>query len=100
MILLLASTITVAQPATATRWLELCRPALARKAGGEIQSITVQSTRIGRRSTIVRGETTVFIGMGTPGPGSASAHHLIRATYHYSCSIRSGRVTRVTLTQP
>lgn len=100
MILLMASTIVTAQPASAARSLALCRAALARKAGGEIQSIASSSTSVSGRTTTVRGQMTVFVGMGPPEPGSASAHHLIRATYHYSCSIRSRRVTRVRLTQP
>jgi hypothetical protein len=79
--------------------VELCKPALARKAGGVIDRITVTSATAGK-TTVIRGALTVLIGMPPAPAGSASAHHLIRADYHYSCSTRRGRIVRTTLTQP
>lgn len=96
--LLLASIVSTHVPATATA-LKLCRPAIARKAEGEIQVISVSRSYASRKTRLVRGQVTVFVGMGPAPQGSASTHHLIRATYDYSCSVRSGRVRTVIVSQ-
>ena len=67
----------------------MCRPVLAQKAGGEIATIDVRSSRlVGGRRTLT-GRLTAFLGMGPPAPGSASAHHLIRADFIFRCQIGS-----------
>ena len=96
--LLLASTASAHVPGTSAA-MQLCRPAIARKAEGEIQVISVSRSYASRRTRLVRGQVTVFVGMTAATPGSASTHHLIRATYDYSCSVRSGRVRTVILSQ-
>jgi hypothetical protein len=79
--------------------LATCRPVLARKAEGQISTIDVRSAHRRGRTTTISGEIVVFVGMGTPAPGSASAHHLIRASYAYRCSVRGGKVVKTTLSQ-
>lgn len=79
--------------------LKLCRPALERKAGGEIQTIGVTSTRKVRRGYAISGQMTVFIGMGPPQPGAASAHHLIRANFDFSCRTFGRNVRKTTVSQ-
>lgn len=97
MIAILLLSVAAATPENAT--LAVCRPELARRAGGDIQSINIAQTRKVGRTTELRGQMTVFVGMGRPAPGSASTHHLIRATYHYSCRVRSGKVRSIALGQ-
>jgi hypothetical protein len=82
------------------RIVQLCKPVLARKAGGQIDHMSVSSKSVRRSTTIIRGQLTAFIGMPRAQAGSASAHHLIRADYHYSCSVRRGRILGTSLTQP
>lgn len=75
--------------------LSLCRPLLSREAGGEIATIEIASTRrVGRRTTI-KGRLTAFLGMGPPQAGSASAHHLIRSDFTFSCRLDRGKVRGV-----
>jgi hypothetical protein len=80
--------------------LAACRPALARKAGGDIAEIAVATSSVSGKQRIIRGPMTVFIGMAKAPTGQASTHHLIRANYHYSCWTRHGAVVRTKLTQP
>jgi hypothetical protein len=68
--------------------LKLCCPVLARKAGGEIDTITVGSSRTSGKDRMISGSLTAFLGMAPPAPGSASAHHLIRAEFSYRCTVR------------
>jgi len=91
--------ISALSPTHSTAALRICRPALERKAGGEIDQITVETTSRWRGTTRLRGRMTVFVGMGTPALGSASAHHLIRAEYRYSCWVRKERVWKATIEQ-
>ena len=79
--------------------LKLCRPALARKAGGEIQTIGATSVRKVRGGQTVSGKMTVFVGMGEPKPGAASAHHLIRADFDFVCRIAGRNVRKTTVSQ-
>ena len=73
--------------------LELCRPTLAQKAGGEIQSIAATTMRKVRGGFAIEGRLTIFVGMGPPQPGSASAHHLIREDFDFHCRT-SGKTVR------
>ena len=78
----------------------LCKPSLARKAGGEIATIAVTSSRLSGSEKVIEGRLTAFVGMGRPAPGYASSHHLIRAEFTYRCSIIGGRVHEVRLNPP
>lgn len=80
--------------------LTQCRPALARKAGGEINAIDADAARVTGDWVVIRGPMTVFIGEGPAAPGTATTHHLIRAQYDYACWVRDGRVRKTTLAQP
>lgn len=77
--------------------MRLCRPVLARKAGGEIQTISPGSTRRHGHSLTVEGELTAAVGMGPPAAGSASAHHLIRTDFHFRCRTAQGHVVQATV---
>jgi hypothetical protein len=96
--LLLAAAL-IQRPAD-VRALQLCKVALARRAGGEIDRITTDSATASGKTRVIRGQVSVFIGMPPAPPGSARAHHLIRAEYHYSCRMRRGRIVTTTLVQP
>ena len=72
--------------------MDLCRPVLARKAGGQIDAIEVTSFRVGKKDIAISGRAIVFLGMGAPPEGSAGAHHLIRAEFTYHCTVRRARV--------
>jgi hypothetical protein len=95
---LLLAAIVAVHPTSANSALALCRPALARKAGGEIATIAIGKSSISGSSTRIGGRMTAFVGMGAPAPGSASAHHLIRADYNYQCWVRAGRVRKTIVT--
>jgi hypothetical protein len=77
----------------------LCRAKLQRRIPGDIGDMTTDSVRKSGRTRTIHGTVTALIGMGEPGPGQASAHHLIRATYRYSCSVRASRVRKTSLTR-
>ena len=72
--------------------LQLCRPVLERHAEGDIQTIDVRSVATSRSGLTIRGRLTAFLRMGPVPPGSARTHHLVRAEFDYSCTVRSGRV--------
>ncbi len=72
--------------------LQLCRPRLEQRVGGQVQTNDVRSERSTYAGLILRGRLTAFLGMGSPPPGSASTHHLIRADFNYVCEVRGGRV--------
>jgi hypothetical protein len=97
MIVLILAQAVAAQAAQANGALELCRPVLARKAGGEIATIEVESVRAASRGRTIEGRLSAFLGMGPPPPGSASTHHLIRAEFTYRCRVRGGRVREARL---
>ena len=97
MILLILSA-TAAIPAGADEAMELCRPALARKIDGEIETLTPTSVRKKGRKLLIEGQLTAFLGMPKPAPGSASAHHLIRAEFDFRCRTSGGRVRRTSVT--
>jgi hypothetical protein len=96
---LLVAAALIQSPADA-RALQLCKAGLARKAGGEINRITIDSATASGRTKVIRGQVSVFVGMPPAPPGSARAHHLIRADYHYNCQVRHGRIVEATLVQP
>lgn len=96
--ILLALAVFSAEPvADADDALRICRPALARKAGGDIQTVSATATRKTRHGITVTGQLTAFIGMGPPQPGSASAHHLIRGDFDFLCRIKGMRVVKTTV---
>lgn len=84
---------------TKARALELCRPRLERKVGGEIQTIDVRSVRRTDAGLTLKGRLTANLGMGPPQPGYASTHHLIRADFDFVCGVRGNRV-RYTSAKP
>jgi len=89
--LLITAAAAITRP-DVTAAMELCRPILARKAGGEISAIEVTSFDARRKDIVIKGRLIAFLGMGPPPPGSASPHHLIRAEFTYRCSVRRARV--------
>jgi hypothetical protein len=72
----------------------LCRPVLARKAGGEIATLDVASSHTSGGQRVISGKLTAFLGMGHPAAGSASAHHLIRADFTFRCQVGPKGVRR------
>ena len=90
--MMLGLAVAAAQPVDAAREVELCRPLLARKIGGDIDAIEAQSTRRAGKTTTINGELTAFLGMGSPPAGSASTHHLIRAEFTFTCRLDRGKV--------
>jgi hypothetical protein len=89
--LLIAPAAVIARPDISAA-LQVCRPVLARKAGGEISAIEVTSFDAHRKDIVIKGRLIAFLAMGSPPPGSASPHHLIRAEFTYRCSVRQTRV--------
>jgi hypothetical protein len=89
--LLIATTAAITRPDVSAA-LDLCRPILARKAGGEISAIEVTSFDARRKDIVINGRLIAFLGMGPPPPGSASAHHLVRAQFTYRCTVQRARV--------
>jgi len=94
--LLIASSAAVNSPQVRTA-VDLCRPVLARKAGGEIATIDVTAFTVGRKEIAVRGRVTIFAGMGPPAAGYASAHHLVRSDFNYRCTIERAKVRSASL---
>jgi hypothetical protein len=78
--------------------LHICRPALARRAGGDIQMISPTSMRKSGSGYVIEGKLTAFVGMAPPEAGSASAHHLIRADFDFACRTAGRNVRQATVT--
>jgi hypothetical protein len=97
-LMLLAATLSQAPPRS--DMVKLCKATLARKAGGDVDKLTVASTTTSRSGTMLTGRLTVFVGAAPASPGSASPHHLIRADYGFECLVRHGRIRRARLSQP
>ena len=97
---MLSLILAMTTPPGADTALALCRPALARKAEGEIATISIASSEVHRSERVIRGELTAYLGRQIAGPGTAVPHHLIRATFDYGCWVKSGRVRKTTLKQP
>ena len=72
--------------------LRLCRPVLERKAEGKIATIEVTRSRVRRASRTIEGQIIAFVGMGAPASESASAHHLIRASFKFKCRVNDSQV--------
>jgi hypothetical protein len=91
----------ITQPATASAAagavLPLCQAKLARRVSGHISAISTDATSETGSWIVTRGTVTALLGMGEPGPGQASAHHLIRARYRYVCWVQRGKVRKTTL---
>lgn len=96
MISLLFALASVAQPAPADLDVELCKSALARRAG-EIATIDLSSSRVVRGRRIIEGRLTAFAKMGPAPPGFARTHHLGRFEFNYRCEIKNGRVRKTRL---
>lgn len=102
MLALTLATALAAQAAdgqSANAALQLCQPKLAKRVSGDISEVTVNAFSTARGWTVIRGPMRALIGMGEPGPGSASAHHLIRADYDYICWIHDKKVIKINLTR-
>jgi hypothetical protein len=97
MSLLFLAALAAPHPTDLHAALRLCRPALARKAGGQIATMNATSSLASPRGLTVEGRLTAFLGMGPPPPGSASAHHLIRADFNYRCTVRRHAVRSATV---
>jgi hypothetical protein len=80
--------------------LQRCRPILARKAGGEIATIDVQSSTKHGGILTISGRLTTLQGMGSPAPGSAATHHLIRTDFNYRCRVSGRKVVSATVQPP
>jgi hypothetical protein len=81
-----------ANPPEVTAAADLCRPILARKAGGEIATIDVTSFTVRRKDVAIAGLVTALVGMRPPAPGYASAHHLVRSQFSYKCKVARAKV--------
>jgi hypothetical protein len=92
MIALLFTPPIIVQAAQTDPAVELCKPVLARKAGGEIATIDVNSVHSGPRGRTIEGQLTAFSRMGPAPAGTARTNHLIRFDFSYRCTIRGGRV--------
>src|SRR5947209_7648515 len=96
--LALALIAAATMPADSEAALTLCRPALARKAGGDIATITVTSGRKAKSGFAVEGQMTVFVGMSPPQRGFASTHHLIGTDFIFHCRTAGKRVREASVT--
>ncbi len=78
--------------------VQICRPVLARKIGGDIQTISQTSMRKSGKGYVVKGKLMAFVGMAAPQAGSASTHHLIRANFDFRCRTAGKNVRETTVT--
>ena len=62
-VLLLASIIAAHSPG-ATSALRICKPAIARKAEGDVADISVVRSTLRAGTRTLRGNVTIFVGMG------------------------------------
>ena len=85
----------VVVPAGPNPAVELCKPVLARKAGGEIATMDVDSTQIRGAKTTIRGQLTAFQRMAPAPAGTARTHHVGRIDFIYRCTVKNGRVREV-----
>ena len=89
---LLFAMVTAVRSTGADAALQLCKPALAIKANGEIATIDIDSYRVSGATRTLSGELTAFLRAAPAPPGHARPNHVIRAVYLYSCQIAHGRV--------
>jgi hypothetical protein len=87
---------------SADQAVALCKPALARKAGGDIATIEVIDSHVARGRLAISGQLTAFTRMGPAPAGTARTHHVGRIDYSYSCEVSHGgvRKARVNLFKP
>jgi hypothetical protein len=72
--------------------VQRCRPALARKVKGEVQDVTVLKFRKTKRTTLLRGEMSVF---ERPPVGELTPHHIINIRYFYDCRFTGRAAPRI-----
>lgn len=77
--------------------LALCRPKIVKRVSGDISQISVDEVSRKGSWTILQGPVRSLAGMGDPGPGMASTHHLIREDYRFTCWLKSGRVRKIAI---
>ena len=82
-------------PSAIERGLRLCRPELERSISGNIVAINATSTSGDAKRLVIKGTMRVSVGMGDPGPGNASAHHLIQSDLQFTCWLRGLKVRKV-----
>ena len=96
MIFLLAIAISPVPSSPAdVRAIAVCRAKLQARIEGDVSAVEPESILKSGHLTIVRGRVTALVGMGDPGSGFAKAHHLIRESYHFKCSVQSSHVTAI-----
>ena len=96
----LALAAAAAEPADAASLgsaLQLCRTALSKRLGSDVQAIDADSSNVSHGWTVIRGPMIAFIGMGEPRPGEVKAPHLIRAEYDFICWVNSNQVKKITV---
>lgn len=93
-ILMQAGPPVVVQPYEPNAVVELCKPILARKAGGEIATIDVDSTEFHGSKTRISGRLTAFQRMGPAPAGTARTHHIGRIDFTFRCTVKNGRVRK------
>lgn len=96
MIILLAAALLTSS-STDSADLKRCQPLIERKAGGQIATVDVTSSKGNMKRRTIEGQLTAFLGMGPPSPGSASAHHLIRADFTFRCTLSYHSVRSATV---
>jgi hypothetical protein len=89
--------LVMSQPPSPDEAIALCKPALARKAGGEVATMDVAKTHTLRGRRTIEGRLTVFAQMGPAPAGSARTHHLGRIEFSYGCEVSNGRVRKARL---
>ena len=87
----------IAQPASSDEAVALCKPFLARKAGGEIAAMTLDRSHTIRGRRTIEGRLTAYPRMGLAPAGSARTHHLGRIEFNYRCEVGKGRVRNARL---
>ena len=98
-VLFALSSLVQSPPADAVA--ELCKPALAQKAG-EIAAIDVGSSRVVHGRRIIEGRLTAYARMAQAPAGFARTQHIGRLEFNYRCEVRNGQVrkTRVSPFKP
>lgn len=96
MIILLAAAL-LPTSSTGSADLKRCRSLIERKAGGQVATLDVTSSKGNMKRRTIEGRLTAFLGMGPPKPGSASAHHLIRADFAFRCTLKYHSVRSATV---
>ena len=90
------SAAAIADPAN-RQAASLCESALAQKADGTIESISVDSAKRSGEHTILSGDIQVFRKAPAPPPGELSPHHVISINFAFQCTLCGQRVVRATV---